>query len=454
MSLSAEVMERLQDEFTADPKNLLAQNVCTRADPLEAALSRRALERINHVFQHRVEEVKPCTDQVASGICWMYAGMNAMRIPFMKAFNIKSFEFSQSYLFFWDKVERTNFFLRAIVDTARRGEPVDGRLVSFLLQRPLDDGGQWDMLLNLINKYGVMPKSCFPSARSTERSSSMNGVLMSKLREFARDLRHLVEKGTTDEDLEVTIADQVGQIHRILAICLGLPPRSFTWEYYDREKAYHKVGPLSPRDFYERHVKPHFNAEEQVCLTHDPRPANPSGALYTVDRLGNMVGGRATLYNSQPVELLARLAAAAIVDGKPVWFGCEVSQFFSMKLGINDCSLYDHKVLFGVDVTLPLTKAERLTFGDTMMDHAMCLTGVTLDEDGKPLKWRVENSWGEKDGDKGYMVMSHSWFEEFVFEVVVDKKFVPEDVMAVFDQEPIVLPAWDPLGALARVRSN
>ncbi|XP_037092094.1 bleomycin hydrolase-like [Pollicipes pollicipes] len=450
MSLSEEFMDRLRAEFVAEPRNLLAQNVCTKYDPNEAAIGRRALEEINHVFQHKVDEARPRCDQASSGRCWIFAGLNAMRIPFMKALNIEEFEFSQSQLFYWDKVERSNYFLHTVVETAKRGEPVDGRLVSFLLSSPICDGGQWDMLLNLINKYGVVPKRCFPDAHCGKNSGRMNSIVTSKLREFTRDLRHLVEKGASDEDLEATIARQVGQVHRILAICLGLPPRTFTWEYYDKNKAYHKVGPITPRDFYEQHVKPHFNASEQVCLIHDPRPANPSGAAYTVDCLGNMVGGRRTIYNNQPVELLGRLAAAALTDGKPVWFGCEVGKAFASKLGISDPTIYDYKLLFGVDVSLPLSKAERLLLGESMMNHAMCLTGVTLDEDGTPLKWRVENSWGEENGDSGYLVMSHSWFLEFVFEVVVDKKYVPEEVMAVFEQEPTVLPAWDPLGALAR----
>ncbi|KAF0300329.1 Bleomycin hydrolase [Amphibalanus amphitrite] len=451
MSITGEFVERLRTEFAADPKNRLAQNICTKYDPKEAARSRSALEEVNHVFQHKVDEVRPRTCQGSTGRCWIFAGLNAMRIPLMKKLDIEEFEFSQAYLFFWDKVERSNYYLHTVVETARRGEPVDGRLVSFLLSSPVCDGGQWDMLLNLINKYGVMPKKCFPDAHNSKSSGVMNTILASKLREYTRDLRHLVEKGATEADVESTIKDQMTHIHRIVSICMGMPPASFTWEYYDKNKAYHKVGPVSPLDFYEEHVKPHFNASDLVCLIHDPRPGHNTGDAYTVDCLGNMVGGRRTIYNNQPAELLARLAAASIKEGNPVWFGCEVTKAFAGKLGIQDPLIHDYKLVFGTDVCLPMTKAERLMHGESMMDHAMCFTGVTLDDDGTPVKWRVENSWGEEYGDSGYLVMSHSWFIQFVFEVVVHKKYVPEEVMAVFEKEPTVLPAWDPLGALARV---
>ncbi|XP_067015155.2 bleomycin hydrolase isoform X2 [Anabrus simplex] len=450
-ALSPETLQKFRNSFYADPKNILAQNVCTRVDPLEVCLSRRHLEETQHVFTHKVEsEGKPITNQKNSGRCWIFASLNVIRIPFMKQYNLDEFEFSQGYLFFWDKIERCNYFLNNIVKTARRGEDVDGRLVSFLLHDPTCDGGQWDMMVNLINRHGLVPKKCFPESFSCESSVRMNAVLKSKLREYTKELRELIAEGAGDSDLSLKIEQQMADVYRIVGICLGIPSETITWEYYDKAKQYNCVGPITPLDFYLKHVKPFFNVDDKVCLVTDPRPTNSYGKAYTVDCLGNVVGGRPIVYNNQPVDLLMKLAAESIKSGEPVWFGCEVSKRFAGKQGIEDLNVHDYKLVFGVDVTLGLTKAERLLYGESMMTHAMAFTAVSIDEDGTPTKFRVENSWGDERGEKGYLIMSSDWFKEFVFEVVVDRKFVPKDVLDVFEMEPIVLPAWDPMGTLAK----
>ncbi|XP_063992180.1 bleomycin hydrolase isoform X1 [Diachasmimorpha longicaudata] len=448
--LTPEIIHDFRQKFYANQGNIQAQNACVKNDPLEMCVSRKHLEETNHVFQHKVAEVKPMTNQKNSGRCWLFAALNVMRIKFMKQYNLEEFEFSQAYLFFWDKVERSNFFLHNIVSIAKRGEKIEDRLASFLLFEPVPDGGQWDMLTNLINRYGVVPKSCFPESWTSESTSRMNSLVNSKLREFAKALKNLVDSGASDEDIETKITGQMVTVFRIIGICLGVPSETITWEYYDKSKVYNCIGPLKPVDFYTKYVKPYFNVDNKVCLVTDPRPSNPFGHLYQVECLGNVVGGRKTLYNNQPPELLMSLAADSIKAGEAVWFGCEVSKRFASKYGIQDIKAHDFTALFGVDIQLGLTKADRLVYGESAMTHAMAFTGVSTDAEGKVKKLRVENSWGEERGDKGYQVLSAEWFNEFVFEVVVDKNFVPADVLAVFDQEPVLLPAWDPMGCLAR----
>uniref|UniRef100_A0A1A7XEQ4 Bleomycin hydrolase n=1 Tax=Iconisemion striatum TaxID=60296 RepID=A0A1A7XEQ4_9TELE len=229
----------------------------------------------------------------------------------------------------------------------------------------------------------------------------------------------------------------------------GSPPDTICWEFRDKEKNFHRMGPLTPQQFYREHVKPLYNMQDKVCLVNDPRPQNPYGKLYSVEFLGNMVDGHNTLYNNQPIQLLKKAAADSIKDGEAVWFGCDVGKHFHSKLGINDMNVFNHDLVFGVSVK-NLSKAERLIYGDSLMTHAMILTAVT-DKDGKEgyEKWRVENSWGDDRGNKGYLIMTDDWFSEYVYEVVVDKKFLPSEVLDVMQQEPIVLPAWDPMGALA-----
>ncbi|XP_055694326.1 bleomycin hydrolase isoform X1 [Lutzomyia longipalpis] len=448
--ISEETCVGWRDEFYKCPKNILAQNVCTRYDPFDVSLSKRTLATIHHVFTHKVEnEGKPVTNQKSSGRCWNFATLNTIRIPFMKAFNLDEFEFSQSHFFYWDKIERCNYFLNNIVETAHRGEDINGRLVSFLLSDPICDGGQWDMAVNLINKYGLMPKKCFPESFSSEASGKMNAVLKSKLRQYAKELRDLVKSGQSDKEVQQMIQHQMKEIYNVVGICLGIPAETFTWEFYDKSKVYHKIGPITSRAFYEEHVKPIFNVDDKVCLVTDPRPTNPYGQVYTVDCLGNVVGGRPVLYNNQPVELLIELVTNSIKNGDPVWFGCEVSKRFAGAQGIEDLDVHDFNVVFGVDIQVTLNKADRLLYGESAMTHAMTFTGVSVDEKGVTTKFRVENSWGDDRGEKGYLMMTAEWFKEFVFEVVVDKTLVPPEVLKVFDMKPIVLPAWDPMGNLA-----
>lgn len=452
MPLSEEFFQKCRTDFYDCPKNVLAQNVCTRMDPFEAAICRKTLENTQHVFTYKIEsEGKPLTNQKSSGRCWLFAALNCIRIPFIKQYNLDEFEFSQAYLFYWDKIERANYFLHNIVETTRRGEQVDGRCLSFLLSDPICDGGQWDMLVSLINKHGLMPKKCFPESYSCEASARMNAVIKSKLREYAKHLHLMVNDGASDDDVQAQIKLHMSEIYNIVGICLGIPPEKFTWEYYDKSKKYLSIGPIKPTDFYEKYVKPYYNVDDKVCLVTDPRPTNPYGRLYTVDCLGNIVGGRPILYNNQPVETLLDLVTKAIKLGEPVWFGCEVSKRFAGKQGIEDLDIHDFKLLLGVDIQKTMSKADRLLYGESSMTHAMVFTGVSVDPiTQRPTKFRVENSWGEDRGEKGYIIMTNEWFKEFGFEVVVDRSIVPQDILDVFDLSPTVLPAWDPMGTLAK----
>jgi len=449
-ALSVDRLHQLRQQFFEDEKNRLAMNVCTRSDPIEACLTRKCLEERIHIFNCKVEpEVKPVTNQKRSGRCWVFACLNTIRQPFVKQFNLEDFEFSQAYLFYCDKIERVNHFLHNMVLTARRGDQIDSRTVSFLLNDPVNDGGQWDMLVNLVTKYGLMPKKCFPETFSCESSIRLNSMLKTKLREFTRTLRLEMEDGKTDEQLEITISEMMESLYRVIGICLGIPPKTFVWQYTDKSKQVHSMGPITPLDFYNEHVKPLFNVEDKICLISDPRPNNPYGRTYSIDCLGNMVGGRRMIYNNQPIDTLITYARTSIQQNEAVWFGCEVGKRNVAKQGYLDLEAHDYKLVFGTDVQVGLDKASRLIYGDSVMTHAMMLTGCHIEDDGGVSRWRVENSWGEDRGDKGYILMTTQWFKEFVFEIVVDKKFVSEEVLRVHSMDPVVLPAWDPLGALA-----
>ncbi|XP_031833879.1 bleomycin hydrolase isoform X2 [Nomia melanderi] len=449
-ALTPEIVSQLRAKFYEDNRNILAQNICTKTHPIEACISRKVLEETQHVFTHKIEtEGKPVTNQKRTGRCWLFSILNVIRPAFMKQYNLDEFEFSQAYLFFWDKVERCNYFLHNIVKSAKRGETVEGRLMSFLLRDPVSDGGQWEMIVNLINRYGLVPKVCFPESYSSESSSYMNTILKGKLREYCKILRDMVFNGSSDKELEDQILEQMVVIYRIIGICLGIPSETITWEYYNKSKNYNCIGPITPVEFYEKYVKPCYNVNDKVCLVTDPRPSNPYRKLYTIDYLGNVVGGKPTLYNNQPPALLMELSAESIKQNEPVWFGCDVNKRIIGKQGIDDIKAYDFELMFGTDIEVNLTKADRLLYGDSMMVHAMAFTAVSIDNDNKIKKFRVENSWGDDQGQKGYQLLTAEWFHEYVFEVVIDKKLVPADILDVFKQEPIILPAWDPMGTLA-----
>jgi len=447
--LTAEITEGFKQDFYSTNQNRLAQNVCTRSDPLEACLNRRSLETNVHIYNRKVEtEGKPVTNQKSSGRCWLFAALNVARQPFVKQYNLEDFEFSQAHLFYWDKIERANYFLNNIVVTAARGEEVTGRTVSHILGDPINDGGQWDMAVNLVTKHGLMPKKCFPESFSSDSSGRLNGILKSKLREYAKNLRASCEQGQSEAELQKTILTMMSEIYKIVGICLGIPPATFQWDYIDKSKQHQCVGPITPVEFYEKYVKPVWNIENKVCLVSDPRQSNPFGRTYTVDCLGNMVGGRRCVYNNQPIEVLMDLTRDSILANEAVWFGCEVSKRYVAKQGFLDLTAHDYELVLGVNVQTGLDKANRLLYGDSLMTHAMVLTGCHV-ENEKIVRWRVENSWGEDRGEKGYLMMTSDWFKEFVFEIVVDKSLVPAGVLAVMEMEPVVLPAWDPLGALA-----
>ncbi|KAJ8266287.1 hypothetical protein GJAV_G00128700 [Gymnothorax javanicus] len=449
--LSPEKIAAFEERFQKEPRNLLGQNISTLTNPLEGCLNRQIVQDTVHVFQHILPtEGKPITNQNRSGRCWMFSSLNAMRLPFMKEFSLEEFEFSESYLFFWDKVERCHYILHAFVEVAKKKEPVDGQLVQFLLADPLTDGGQWHMLVNLVEKYGVIPKKCFPESFNSESSAVMDDILKHMMRANYVKLSEMVANEAYDADIELSIDGMIEKVYRVVSVCLGSPPVTFSWEYRDKDKNFHRLPPLTPLQFYRQHVKPLYNVQEKICLMNDPRAQNPYEELYTVKYLGNMVGGQEVLFNNQRIEVLKEAAASSIKAGEAVWFGCDVGKQSSRGLGINDMNLFRHELLFGISMK-DMTKEERLVHRDSTPSHAMVLVGVTDKEgiEGGYEKWKVENSWGEAFGAKGYLLMTDDWFSEYVYEVVVDKKFVSEEVLKVMNKEPRELPAWDQIGSLA-----
>jgi len=429
--------------FGAEPKNILALNAVAKNGIRAVALSREVVNRTNHTYSH-VIETPEATNQKLTGRCWLFAGLNTLRLTAIEKMNLESFELSQAYPMFWDKLEKANFFLENVIET--RDEPLDGRLVMWFLSDPLPDGGQWDMFVNLIKKYGVVPKSVMPETNSSSNSRPMNALLIAKLREYAWVLREMHGQGASIEGMRQAKGEMVAEFYRMLSIHLGKPPASFFWEWRDKDKAFHRHGEITPTGFFEKYVG--VDLGEMVCLINAPTKDKPYGKLYTVQYLGNVVDGQIVRYLNVDMETLKEATADMIVDGRAVWFGCDVGKMFEREMGILDLEVHDYELVYGTDFRLD--KAGRLDYGHSRMTHAMVFTGVDLDDSGRPIKWLVENSWGTEIGDKGYMVMTDRWFDEYLYEVMVSKKMLSPELLEVLDTEPVVLPPWDPMGALAR----
>ena len=428
----------------ANPQVRLARNAAVRGDVMDLALDWEAFRRIDHTFSDIVTGQMKVTNQKSSGRCWGFAGLNLFRIYLGRKYNLKKFEFSQNYFIFCDKLEKSNYFLENIIKTV--DEPLDGRLVMHLLTDPIQDGGQWHMFVNLIEKYGVLPQTEMPESFQSSQSMRMNRMITRKLRGFAKDLRAAYEKGADTKKLRVMKDDMLRTIYQMLTISLGSPPDKFEWQIRDKDKKFHRFEKLNPKQFYKEHVGLDLN--DYVCLINCPMSDKSYNEIYTVDYLGNVVEGSIIRYLNLPSKRLKEVAAASIKDDHPVWFGCDVGKHFHRNLGVMDMDIFDFELFYSTD--FPMTKTDRLEFGDSQMTHAMLFTGVDLDGRGHPRKWQVENSWGEKRSDKGYDIMTDSWFDEYNYEVVVYKDYITKDEFSVYQKDPVVLPPWDPMGALAK----
>jgi len=425
------------------PQVRLARNAAVRGDVMDLAMDWEAFRKIDHTFSDMVSGQMKVTNQKSSGRCWGFAGLNLFRVYLGRKYNLKQIEFSQNYFMFCDKLEKSNYFFENIIKTI--DEPLDGRLVMHLLTDPIQDGGQWHMFVNLVKKYGILPQTEMPESFQSSQSMRMNRMITRKLRGFAKDLREAGLKGAGIKDLQQMKNEMLATVYQMLTISLGTPPEKFDWQVRDKDKNFHRFENLSPKKFFNEHVGLDLN--EFVCLINCPMSDKKYNEVYTVDFLGNVVEGKIIRYLNLPSKRLQKTAVASIQNDDPVWFGCDVGKHFHSNLGVMDMDIFDFELFYNTD--FPMTKADRLEYGDSQMTHAMLFTGVDLNSKGNPKKWRVENSWGDKRGDKGFDIMSNSWFDEYNYEVVVHKKYISEEELAVYEQDPVHLPPWDPMGALA-----
>ena len=432
-------IDKMRKEFESDSSARVAQNAVTSNNLSSVTLRRDLVQEIDFTLSTKLDEWK-ATNQKSSGRCWLFATLNLFRPGTMKKMNVKEFEFSQAHIHFWDKFERSNHFLEAIIETS--GRPLDDRTIHFLLSDPIGDGGQWNMAMNLIRKHGLVPKSAYPESNSSSSTRWMNSILKDILRSSASEIRGILDSGGSEKEARSHKESRMEDIWRVLCIHLGTPPESFDWQWRDKDKEFHRRGKMTPQQFADEFVDVEW--EEYVCIVNDPR--NEYYQTYTVDYLQNVAGGPPVVYLNVPSDEMKSITQEILEDGMPVWMGCDVGKQMDRKRGLWDANLFETNELYGVDYGM--SKADRLRYGQTMMTHAMLFTGVDVYE-GKPRRWRVENSWGDDSGQKGFYTMNDNWYDEHMFEIASPKKYLTEKMVEGLETVPIVLEAWDPMGSLA-----
>ena len=444
-SISLDMIKSYKKNSSSDLSLKLSRNAATHNEITDLAMDWDEYRKINHTFSEQITGEMKITNQRSSGRCWGYAGLNLFRIYLGRKHNLRNFEFSQTYFMFWDKLEKSNYFLNSVIETA--SETWDSRLMMHLLHSPIQDGGQWDMWVNLINKYGVVPKSEMPETYQSGKSMTMNRMITRKLREYAKELRDSINKQKSEEEVYVLKNTMLSTIYKMLVIHLGEPPESFNWQVRDKKKGFHRFKNLTALSFFKEHVGIELN--DLVCLINCPMSDKEYDKVYTVEFLGNVIEGDPIRYLNVDIDVLKTASVKSIKNNDPVWFGCDVGKYLHRTHGMMDTKLFDFNLFYGTEFSLD--KASRLEYGESKMTHAMLFTGVDLDSNGKPIKWRVENSWGERNGEKGYYIMSDEWFDQYLYEVVVSKKYLESDIVDLYEkQDAQLLPPWDPMGALAR----
>ena len=441
-SLEQDFTDKLYAAYEANPKFAAMENAISHNGLLASLEKRSAAVENTPVFSLDLTKDK-VSDQKASGRCWMFAALNTFRHKMIANFQLEDFELSQAHTFFWDKYEKSNWFLEQVIATA--DQELTSRKVKFLLDTPQQDGGQWDMVVSLFEKYGVVPKSVYPESISSSNSRELNQILNKLLRQDAQILRELVAAGANSAELQAKKEELLQEVFNFLAMNLGLPPRQFDFSYRDKDNNFHSESGLTPQVFFKKYVD--LKLDDYVSIINAPTADKPYGKSYTVEMLGNVVGSKPVRYLNVEMDRLKELAIAQMQAGETVWFGSDVGQSSNRKAGIMADGMYDFTS--SMDIQLTQDKAGRLDYSESLMTHAMVLTGVDLDENEKAKKWKVENSWGEKVGNKGYFVASDSWMDEYTYQIVVRKEFLTEAELAAYEAEPLVLAPWDPMGALA-----
>lgn len=434
--ISIETLNNMRETYLKSDKARVVRNALTKNDITTISRSFEAVCENPSVFSIDLKTM-PVTNQMASGRCWIFSSMNVLREKIASKFGIKDFELSQNFIAFYDKLEKANWFMNCV--TAEKDSDKDSPEMRYLLGNAVGDGGQWNMLVSIVKKYGLCPKTAMPETYQSSHTGGMNRILNQRLKKFACDIRKM-----NDEEMEAYRAKTTAEIFGLLADCFGLPPMSFTFEYVDKNDVHHAEYNVTPLDFYHKYLG--VDLDSYVNIMNGPTADKPYYHQYTVKYLGNVAGGNPISMVNLPLDEFKGAILAQLKDGNPVWFGCDCGPDGDREAGLWDDKAYCYGDTFDMD--LSMSKAEMLDYRQSAMNHAMVFTGVNL-VDGKPTRWKIENSWGDKVANKGYFTCSDSWFDKYMYVAAVERKYLSEKALAALDEKPVELAPWDPFGTLA-----
>ncbi len=433
-------LEKELNNYKGDEKNTIIRHALVKNSLLTVAASQDEIKEMDFNFDINIKTL-PAANQKASGRCWLFAATNVCREVIAKKLNLANFELSQSYLAFYDRLEKSNYLLEAVIELIDK--EYDDRTLAFLLQNGVGDGGQWDMFVSLANKYGLCPKNVYPETNTSSATRETAQLINFTIRKFASDAKALYQaKGL--EAVRKEKEEVLNKIYFLLVNAYGLPPEKFDFEYTDKDGNYHLEKGFDALSFKDKYLGDSLN--DYVSLINAPTKDKAFGKTYTVQYLGNVVGGKQVTHLNVTMDRMKELILKQLRDDRIVWFGSDVGFYGDREEGVWDDTRFDLNTPFGLD--LKMNKGESLDYHASQMNHAMCITGVSFKE-GIPSKWKIENSWGKDRAKDGYYIMSKSWFDQFVYQAVVDKKYLNEEELKALQGEPVVLKPWDPMGSLA-----
>lgn len=440
--LSIDKINEYEKEFLEDKRNIVAMNAATYNGVQKVARDVNALKDEPFAFNVDIKNGE-VTNQKQSGRCWMFASMNVLRNIVIKKFNLENFELSQSYTLFWDKLERCNYYMEAVIEKAN--EPLEDRVMDYLMSDLLSDGGQWDMFVNIVKKYGLVPKYAYPESQTSSATVQLNKYLCKILRKYTTELRDAVQNEGVKKARELK-EEVLKDVYNVLTSTLGQMPEKFDVVLHDKDGKLIEDKGMDAHSFFDKYIG--VEIDQYISLINSPTEDKPFNQTYTIKYLGNIIEGKIVKHLNLPIEELKKAAVKQLKDGYPVWFGCDVgrSSVVEDERAMLDTKAVDYESLFNVD--LKLSKEDALDYGYSLMTHAMTFTGVQMNGN-EALRFKVENSWGEKFGYKGHFVMTSDWFDQYVYQVVVNKKYLPEKLRKAYEKEPKELKPWDPMGSLA-----